>query len=75
MPLSVVAPIICEAPIEFEHRDGLVYVHNPAGFVSVLRTHTFYASFHNAAKCMQECHGAQSAEIIEFPRAEPVAKH
>ena len=72
MPLSAVADeptIVCEVPVEFEYRDGLVYALDPAlKFLRAYRMHTFYATFHNAARCMQRCQlPAAGAEIIEFP--------
>ena len=72
MPLSAVADeptIVCEVPVEFEYRDGLVYAFDPAlRCLRAFRLHTFYASFHNAARCMQRCQlPAAGAEIIEFP--------
>ena len=73
MPLGAVADqptIVCESPVEFEQRDGLVYAYDPAlKCIRAFRLHTFYASFHNAAVCMQECHARGGAEVIEFPAA------
>lgn len=64
------ATIVVEEPCRFEYRDGLVYVACAGVPTRAFRLHTFYATFHGAARCMQECHGAASAEIIEFPKAD-----
>ena len=71
MPLSLVTQtVVSESPCEFDFRDGLVYVSDPAiGFCRAFRLHTFYATFRNAARCMQEIHATVDAEIIEFPGA------
>jgi hypothetical protein len=70
---AAVQTVICENPINFECRDGLVYISDPAvGFLRAIRFNTFYASFHNAAKCMQQCHERVEAEVIPFPRPEGV---
>lgn len=59
--------LICEEPTVFELHDGLVYVSSGCAPVRAFRLHTFYASFRNAAQCIQRCNGA-SGEIVEFPR-------
>jgi hypothetical protein len=65
---------LVEKPLEFEPFDGLVYITNPeTGDVSAMRRTTFYASFHNAAKCIQQCHRDDGAEIVPFSRPEEVA--
>lgn len=69
MPRSetIQAAIMCEEPCEFEYRDGLIYITDGLGGCRAYRLQTFYRMFSNAARCMQECHGAQVAEIIVFP--------
>ena len=68
MPLGAVADqptIVCEMPVEFEQRDGLVYAYDPAlKCIRAFRLHTFYASFHNAAVCMQECQLPSEGEVV-----------
>lgn len=64
------ATVVSEIPCDFEYRDGLVYVTDPSiAVVRAFRLHTFYATFRNAAQCMQEIHATVEAEIIEFPGA------
>lgn len=69
MSLSALAQtIIVEEPCEFEYRDGLVYVrYESVGIAFAFRTQTFFRNFASAARCMQDCHSRQGAEIIEFP--------
>lgn len=63
-----VLAVICEQPVEYDFRDGLVYATDPdTGAIRAFRLRTFYASFHNAAKCMQDCHKRTEAEVIPFP--------
>lgn len=60
--------VLVEEPCEFEIKDGLVYARYPgAGVVLAFRRHVFFANFRRAALCMQECHGAEAAEVIPFP--------
>ena len=62
--------VICEQALEFEEIDGLVYVSDPTlSHRKAMRRRVFLASFHNAAKLMQDLHARDEAEVIEFPRA------
>lgn len=68
MSLSAVAGIatvVCETPVEFEFRGELVYISDPClGVLRAMRKHTFYASFHNAALCMQQCQVPNAGEVV-----------
>jgi hypothetical protein len=47
------AAVICEAALEFEEIDGLVYVSDPTlPHRKAMRRRVFLASFHNAAKLL-----------------------
>jgi hypothetical protein len=64
------AAVVCEAALEFEEIDGLVYVSDPTlPHRKAMRRRVFLASFHNAAKLLQDLHARQDAEVIEFPAA------
>lgn len=66
-----VPAVVCEQALEYEEIDGLVYVTDPTiAHRKAMRRHVFLASFHRAAKLLQEMHSRDGAEIIEFPRTE-----
>lgn len=67
---SAIKPaIVCEQALEFEYSGGLFFVTDPVtGDRQAFVPHTFFISFQNAGKAMQDYWSRPEGEVLEFPK-------